>query len=397
MQKQIKEKILDSSIKSSHSRLTLPDHLQALHADALQKAKHYRRAEYELLVVIEKVERLKVFRRRGLSSLYEYIIKDLKLSEALAYHLITVARKMREVPALGKAIEENKVSVSKAKKMASVLTKDNQAQWLEKAQQLTSRQLERAVASENPKVAVPEKASYVSQKRLQLQLRRVQDLESQRLQRPARLEEALAAMAVFYLNKKDPQEKAKRSIARGSQRKKQGDDLKENQTRKKLQDRKENPIKNQKETTKHCENDSQPRERYSKKASDTQQFPGTVKIEAASSPEGKRKWRTPVVKKRSRRVEKTPERVKCLKATKIENSNSSEIPAVNRRALTATIQHKVRLRDKGRCTYTDRDGNRCSQRRWLDFHHVIPVAAGGLDSVDNLKLLCRGHHQMIHA
>ena len=197
MQKQIKEKILDSSIKSSHSRLTLPDHLQALHADALQKAKHYRRAEYELLVVIEKVERLKLFRRRGFSSLYEYIIKDLKLSEALAYHLITVARKIREVPALGKAIEENKVSVSKAKKMASVLTKDNQAQWLEKAQQLTSRQLERAVASENPKVAVPEKASYVSQKRLQLQLgvdeklmlqlRRVQDLESQRLQRPARL------------------------------------------------------------------------------------------------------------------------------------------------------------------------------------------------------------------
>ena len=230
MTKYVKEKMLiNHTSPSTKPKSTLPSHLKAIHQDALQKAKNYRRAEYELLEVIEKVERLKVFRRRGFNSLYEYVIKDLGLSEALTYHFIKVARKMREVPALGDSIQKNEISVSKAKKVASVLTQTNQKKWLEKAKQLSSRQLEKEVARENPKLAVPEKASYVSAKRIQLQvgvderlmlqLRRVQDLESQRLQRPASLEETLQAMASLYLEKKDPQEKAKRSIARGSQRK----------------------------------------------------------------------------------------------------------------------------------------------------------------------------------
>jgi hypothetical protein len=34
---------------------------------------------------------------------------------------------------------------------------------------------------------------------------------------------------------------------------------------------------------------------------------------------------------------------------------------------------------------------------WCDAHHVVHWADGGATSVENLLLLCRRHHRMIHA
>jgi hypothetical protein len=36
---------------------------------------------------------------------------------------------------------------------------------------------------------------------------------------------------------------------------------------------------------------------------------------------------------------------------------------------------------------------RCSERGFLEFHHVIPFADGGETSVANLELRCRAHNQ----
>jgi predicted HNH restriction endonuclease len=35
-------------------------------------------------------------------------------------------------------------------------------------------------------------------------------------------------------------------------------------------------------------------------------------------------------------------------------------------------------------------------RRFLDIHHIQPVSQGGSDQLENLALLCSGHHQAIH-
>src|SRR4029077_19397270 len=89
---------------------------------------------------------------------------------------------------------------------------------------LCSRSLERAVAAENPKMATPEVAKYVSEKRLDLRLgvdeelmlklRRAQDQVSQSTGKPASLEDTLREAISFYLHHKDPLEKAKRVIAK---------------------------------------------------------------------------------------------------------------------------------------------------------------------------------------
>jgi HNH endonuclease len=64
--------------------------------------------------------------------------------------------------------------------------------------------------------------------------------------------------------------------------------------------------------------------------------------------------------------------------------DSENIPAHVRRA--------VYVRDGGRCAFVSVDGHRCGERRFIEFHHVIPRAAGGKTRVENIQLRCRAHN-----
>ena len=47
----------------------------------------------------------------------------------------------------------------------------------------------------------------------------------------------------------------------------------------------------------------------------------------------------------------------------------------------------------------DAHGNACSQcgcTKEIEAHHIVPVASGGKDTLDNLQLLCRICHLKIH-
>jgi 5-methylcytosine-specific restriction endonuclease McrA len=57
------------------------------------------------------------------------------------------------------------------------------------------------------------------------------------------------------------------------------------------------------------------------------------------------------------------------------------------------VQRTVSRRDGGRCAYTAPDGTRCTERTFLQFHHLHPYALGGLPTVDNISLRCRRHNQ----
>jgi hypothetical protein len=58
----------------------------------------------------------------------------------------------------------------------------------------------------------------------------------------------------------------------------------------------------------------------------------------------------------------------------------------------AEVRRAVAARDEGRCTYVAPSGHRCSERRFLEFHHIVPYAAGGRATVDNIQLRCRAHN-----
>ena len=68
----------------------------------------------------------------------------------------------------------------------------------------------------------------------------------------------------------------------------------------------------------------------------------------------------------------------------------------NRKPIVSAVKHEIAMRDQGQCAHTDDKGNRCTQRRWIDFHHIRPVSDGGKDTVDNGITLCRPHHRFHH-
>jgi 5-methylcytosine-specific restriction endonuclease McrA len=65
-------------------------------------------------------------------------------------------------------------------------------------------------------------------------------------------------------------------------------------------------------------------------------------------------------------------------------SRSRQVPASVRRAVWA--------RDEGRCAFVGTTG-RCAETAFLEFHHVVPYAAGGDATIDTIQLRCRAHNQ----
>lgn len=61
------------------------------------------------------------------------------------------------------------------------------------------------------------------------------------------------------------------------------------------------------------------------------------------------------------------------------------------RAIPAAVKRAVWTRDGGRCTFEGLRG-RCQARSPLEYHHVIPYAMGGSATADNIELRCRAHN-----
>ncbi len=62
------------------------------------------------------------------------------------------------------------------------------------------------------------------------------------------------------------------------------------------------------------------------------------------------------------------------------------------RHIPAEVKRQVWARDGGRCAFVARNGCRCSERGFLQFHHVVPYSVGGPATVDNIQLRCRAHN-----
>ena len=61
------------------------------------------------------------------------------------------------------------------------------------------------------------------------------------------------------------------------------------------------------------------------------------------------------------------------------------------RHIPAAVRRQVWQRDAGQCAFVGPAG-RCTERGFLEFHHVRPYADGGATVVENLELRCRAHN-----
>ena len=276
--------------------------MMTLHEQALGLAKTLLTAESGLLSVLMQMQGVSEFVKLGYTGMFEYCVRGLRLSEAQGSYFVRVAAKSREVPELKAAIDNGELSLSQARRIVSVITVENKAEWIEKAATLKQRDLEKEVAQVNPKAVIREKIRPVAKALNELRvgltdeqeglLKQAQDIWSQQTGKAAGLQETLEAALRVFLEKKSPVEKAKRASLR--------------------------------------------------------------------------------------------------------KAKPAPAPKVGRHPIAAPIKHQVHLRDGFQCTETTPQGQRCEQRRWLQLHHVLPVALGGANTVSNLTTLCSGHHRGHH-
>ncbi|MES2857406.1 MAG: HNH endonuclease, partial [Bdellovibrionota bacterium] len=61
--------------------------------------------------------------------------------------------------------------------------------------------------------------------------------------------------------------------------------------------------------------------------------------------------------------------------------------------IEAELKRSVLKRDQESCTHKDpRTGKRCGSKSWIEIDHIIPVAIGGQNVINNLRVLCRAHN-----
>lgn len=63
-------------------------------------------------------------------------------------------------------------------------------------------------------------------------------------------------------------------------------------------------------------------------------------------------------------------------------------------AISRAVRREVFARDGRQCTFTDELGRRCEARAWLELDHVIPRARGGLGVASNLRVRCKPHNRL---
>ncbi len=311
---------------------------QQIHLRALELSTRYKRAEAELLEILAQVDRHRIYLKHGHASLFLYVVRELGLSEGVAYNLITVARKAAEVPELREHIAKGSITLSNARRITPILTRQNKDLWLEKASSLSQRQLEKEVAKIRPQTATQEGASYVNENRVKLvvglseadmlALRRVQDLLSQARGRAVSLEETITTMTQAHLKRFDPVRRAKRQIAK------------------------------------------------------------------KGAGEG--------VLKSSQLVSIQVEPMPTLKQTKQTSRPPKRVPIPAQLLHQIRLRDQGRCTHVSESISDSLSGTpdsekRCNQSRWIEFHHKIPVSEGGENTLENLTTLCSAHHDWTHS
>ncbi len=63
------------------------------------------------------------------------------------------------------------------------------------------------------------------------------------------------------------------------------------------------------------------------------------------------------------------------------------------RDIPASVERAVWRRDGGQCAFVAKNGHRCTERSYLEYHHANePHALGGEATVENISLHCRAHN-----
>ena len=205
------------------------EEMESTHQGNLSAARNYRQAQARLIDRLQITEQKNLHCHLGYSSMFEYVVQELKLSEQSAYNFIRVARKSVEVKELKEEIRSGHLGVAKATKLCSLLKVSNQGKLLKEARVMTTRQIEAKVFEEQGTPKARESVRTLGSDLHQLtllvdsktleQLKLLQDLLSSKSKTPRTLSESVQEATLEFNRRHDPVQRAKRVKERKKQKK----------------------------------------------------------------------------------------------------------------------------------------------------------------------------------
>ena len=199
--------------------------IQEWHEEGVGLASTYLRCEARMVELLSLIAGTSDYLYFQCPSLRQYAISKWRLPEYTAADMVTVARKSLEIPELLSTLQRGQTSLSKLRRICSVITLEDKGEWLDLAEKGTNREIEKAVAAARPQ-PLDESLNYkdedLSELRVGLNeetrknLERILDLLSQKTGRAVSLSECLDQMTKIVLEKIDPLKKAERAMRRST-------------------------------------------------------------------------------------------------------------------------------------------------------------------------------------
>jgi 5-methylcytosine-specific restriction endonuclease McrA len=291
-----------------------------------------RQATADLIAALMEVDARRLYLGEGCSSLFTWCTQVLHFSEHAAYGRIEAARAARRFPLILEQLAEGTVTLTTACLLAPLLTEENHRQLLEEARHKSKRDVELIVARLRPQPAVPPLVRKLPAPKAPASIGTV--MTSMREPAPVGTQPAPLPRAAVVKPLAPEVYKIQFTMSR------------------EMHDR----LRQAQDLLRHAIPNGDLAAVFDRAL-------GLLLDDLYKS--------------------------KCAEARR---PRPARCTTTKSRHVPAAIRREVWKRDGGQCAFVGEQG-RCAERGLLEYHHVLPFAAGGETTADNLQLRCRGHNQ----
>jgi 5-methylcytosine-specific restriction endonuclease McrA len=283
-----------------------------------------------LIEHLREIDRRLLFLEMGFSSLFEFCVKHLGLSEGSTQRRISAMKLIRDIPEAKQKLESGEMTLSNASQVQTVfrtakLSIAEKKETLDKISGMTQKECQSVLLTLVPEAApkLLERARQVTNERFELKLVVSKDLHDQIQELKNLLSHSLHSGGTTELLEHLVSEELRR------QKKKRG---------------------------------------ISEKRSEEQ---GQRQVQERG---------------REQRQEGETHKLKLVTAAAVQTETVR-----SRKHIPVRLRREIWKRAQTRCEAVDH-GKRCSSQYRLELDHIIPYGQGGGDSPENLRLLCRAHN-----
>jgi hypothetical protein len=293
-----------------------------------------RQATTRLIASLAELDTRRLYLSEGYSSLFTYCTQALHLSEHAAYARIEAARVARRYPIILERLEASDITLTTVGLLSPHLTLDNHRQLLDAARHKSKREVEHLVATLRPQPPAPSL------------IRKLPDRGAVRIEASAAAPHSAAPLT-------DPPTLASTSNSPTTDREITAAVVKPvDAKRYKVQ--------------------------FTATGKTLEKLRRVQHLMRHTCPNGD----VGIVFERA--LTMLLEHLERTKLARVSRARESGGASTDSRHIPAAVRRAVWARDGGQCAFVGRQG-RCTERGFLEFHHVLPFADGGTAVVENIQ------------